>query len=214
MTDPQLPPPPGAVPPVPPAPSFPQESTFGAVPPPAYPSAPVAPAPYPAPPAGGYGQPAAPAAPPGAYQVPVGGYAAPAGTYTAPEAAPKRSGVLGLLALGLSILAAVVMPVIGGVSAFEVGRRIPQGISGSTGDLGFLSPARDQVLWTELSFWAGTVLGIAAIVLGIIAIRKRQGRGAGIAGLIVAVLGAIIFFVAVFTAFAIGGAAGYATFTT
>lgn len=211
MTDPQLPPPPGAVPPAPPATSFPPESAFGAVPPPppAYPTTSV-------PsygPAGGYSQ-AAPAAPPGAYQVPVGGYAAPAGMYTAPEAAPKRSGVFGLLALALSIVAAVVMPIIGGVSAFEVGRRIPQGISGSTSDLGFLSPARDQVLWTELSFWGGTVLGIAAIVLGIIAIRRRQGRGAGIAALVVAVLGVILFFLAVFTAFAIGGAAGYATFTT
>ena len=210
MTDPQLPPPPGAVPPLPSATSVPQEPASGAVPPPAYPSTPpAAPAPYPP----AY-PPAPPAAPPGAYQVPVGGYAAPSGSYTAPDAAPKPSGFLGLLALGLSILAAVVMPIIGGVSAFEVGRRIPQGVSGSTSDLGFLSPARDQVLWTELSFWAGTVFGIAAIVLGIIAIRRKRGRGAGIAALIVAVLGAIIFFVAVFTAFAVGGAAGYATFTT
>lgn len=207
MTDPQLPLPPGAVPPLP---SVPQEPVSGAVPPPAYPSTPpAAPAPYPP----AY-PPAPPAAPPGAYQVPVGGYAAPSGSYTAPDAAPKPSGFLGLIALGLSILAAVVMPIIGGVSAFEVGRRIPQGVSGSTSDLGFLSPARDQVLWTELSFWAGTVFGIAAIVLGIIAIRRKRGRGAGIAALIVAVLGAIIFFVAVFTAFAVGGAAGYATFTT
>lgn len=210
MTDPQLPPPPGAVPPLPSATSVPQEPASGAVPPPAYPSTPpAAPAPYPP----AY-PPAPPAAPPGAYQVPVGGYAAPSGSYTAPDAAPKPSGFLGLLALGLSILAAVVMPIIGGVSAFEVGRRIPQGVSGSTSDLGFLSPARDQVLWTELSFWAGTVFGIAAIVLGIIAIRRKRGRGAGIAALIVAVLGAIIFFVAVFTAFAVGGAAGYVTFTT
>ena len=207
MTDPQLPPPPGAVPPLP---SVPQEPVSGAVPPPAYPSTPpAAPAPYPP----AY-PPAPPAAPPGAYQVPVGGYAAPSGSYTAPDAAPKPSGFLGLLTLGLSILAAVVMPIIGGVSAFEVGRRIPQGVSGSTSDLGFLSPARDQVLWTELSFWAGTVFGIAAIVLGIIAIRRKRGRGAGIAALIVAVLGARIFFVAVVTAFAVGGAAGYATFTT
>lgn len=212
MTDPQLPPPPGAAPAVPPTASIPQESAPGAVAPPAYPSAPPAP-PTPYPPAGGYGQPTPPAAPPGAYQVPVGGYATPSGTYTAPDAAPKPSSFLGLLALGLSILAAVVVPIIGGVSAFEIGQRIPQGISSSTGDLGFLSPARDQVLWAELSFWAGTVLGIAAIVLGIIAIRKRQGRGAGIAALVVAVLGAVIFVVAVFTAFAIGGAAGYASFT-
>lgn len=210
MTDPQLPPPPGTVPPVPPATPVSPQSTSGAVPPPppAYPAAPA-----PAGPAGGYGQTAPPAAPPGAYQVPVGGYAAPSGAYAVPETASKPSGVLGFLALGLSLLAAVVMPVIGGVNAFEIGRRIPQGIS-TASDLRIFSPARDQVLWAELSFWGGTVLGIAAIVLGIIAIRKRQGRGAGIAALIVAVLGAVIFFVAVFTAFAIGGAAGYATFTS
>lgn len=70
------------------------------------------------------------------------------------------------------------------------------------------------MLWAELSFWFGTVLGIAAIVVGIIAIAKKKGRGAGIAALIVAVLAAVIFFIVLVAALAAGGAAGFATYTT
>ncbi len=218
MTDPQLPPPSGAVPPVPSAP-------FGAVPPPppAYQGAPVAPA-YPAPaypsapayPAAPPAPVAAPqAAPPGAYQVPVGGYAAPAGAYAVPDASPRASGFLGLLALILAVVAAVVTPIVVGVASFEIGRRLPQGISTTSDDvLSVLSPARDQVLWAELSFWAGTILGIAAIVIGIIAIRKKQGRGAGIAALVVAVIAPMIFFVVLTIAFSTGSAAGFIDFAS
>lgn len=223
MTDPQLPPPYGAVPPAPPAP-------FAAAPP-AYPAAPPAPQPASAPPA--YQAPVAPpayhpqgapaspsipapqAAPPGAYQVPVGGYAAPTGSYVVPDAAPRASGVLGILALILAIVAAVVTPVIAGVAGFQIGRRLPEGVSTTSDDvLSILSPARDQVLWAELSFWTGTILGIAAIVIGIIAIRKRQGRGAGIGALVVAGLGPIIFFVVLLIAFSTGSASGFVDFVS
>lgn len=162
----------------------------------------------PAVPAPGY-----PAAPPGAYQVPVGGYAAPAGAYPVPDTAPRRSGVLGLSALVLALIAAIVAPVIAGINAFAIGLVLPQNFSGSTGDLSALSPARTQVLWTELSFWTGTVFGIAAIVIGIIAIRKKQGRGAGIAALIVAVLGAVIFSVVLVIALGAGATAGVTSYT-
>ncbi|WP_435746150.1 hypothetical protein [Microbacterium sp. PMB16] len=217
VTDPQLPPPSGAVPPVPPVPS-------GAVPPPppAYHPAPPAPPAYQSAPA----YPSAPApqavpqlapqaAPPGAYQVPVGGYAAPAGAYAVPETAPRSSGFLGLLALIFSVVAAVVTPIVVGVAGFEIGRRLPQGITTTNDDvLSVLSPARDQVLWAELSFWTGTILGIAAIVIGIIAIRKKQGRGAGIGALVVAVLAPMIFFVVLLVAFSTGSAAGFVEFTS
>ncbi|WP_223628408.1 hypothetical protein [Microbacterium sp. EST19A] len=224
MTDPQLPPPSGAVPPAPPVP-------FGAAPP-AYPAAPLAAAPQPpvaappayqaplAPPAyqGSPAYPAVPvpqAAPPGAYQVPVGGYSAPAGAYTVPDAAPRASGFLGILALIFAIVAAVVTPIIAGVAGFEIGRRLPEGISTTSDDvLSVLSPARDQVLWAELSFWTGTILGIAAIVIGIIAIRRKQGRGAGIAALVVAVVAPMIFFVVLSVAFSTGGAAGFVGFVS
>lgn len=205
MTDPQLPPPYGAVPPVPPAPQ-------GAVPPPAYaaPAYPSAPATDPSAPA----YPAAPyQAPPGAYQVPVGGYATPSGPYAAPEAAPRKSGLLGVIALILSVVAALVTPIVAGIAGYEIGRRIPEAItrvntSAGSDSLAFLSPARDQVLWAELSFWAGTILGIAAIVIGILAIVRKQGRGQGIAALIVSVVGPILFFVILVIALAAGGAAG------
>ncbi|WEK60339.1 MAG: hypothetical protein P0Y60_13600 [Candidatus Microbacterium colombiense] len=221
MTDPQLPPPSGDVP-APPAP-------FGAVPPPAAPAYPVAAPQYPAappyPPTPQYpaaptypsaaAYPSAPSgyqAPPGAYQVPVGGYAVATGDYSAPEVAPRRSGLLGILALIFSLVAAVVTPLVVGVATYEIGRRIPGAVTQveDFDSLAFLSPARDQVLWAEISFWTGTVLGIAAIVIGIMAIARRQGRAQGIAALIVSVIAPVIFFVVVLVALTVGGAAGTA----
>ena len=183
------------------------------------PASPPAPA-YPAP-AGNPAHPASPtsaqpglpsyqAAPPGAYQVPVGGYAAPAGAYQAPATEQKKSGLLGILSLIFAIVAAVVAPVVAGIAGFEIGRRIPGGLDTTDPEfLSILSPARDQVLWAELSFWTGTILGIAAIVIGILAIRKKQARGAGIGALVVAVLGPIIFWVVLFVAVSTGTAAGF-----
>jgi len=106
-----------------------------------------------------------------------------------------------------------VTPIIAGISAFEIGRVLPTGVTTTTGDLSILSPVRDQVLWAELSFWIGTILGIAAIVIGIIAIRKKQGRGAGIAAIVVAVLAVVIFFVVLVIALGAGSAAGFASYT-
>lgn len=115
-----------------------------------------------------------------------------------------------MLALILALIAAVVTPIVVGVAGFEIGRRIPGGLDTSDRDfLSVLAPARDQVLWAELSFWTGTVLGIAAIVIGILAIRKKQARGAGIAALIVAVLGPIIFWVVLLVSVSTGTAAGF-----
>lgn len=123
---------------------------------------------------------------------------------------PKKSGLLGLLALIFAIVAAVVTPIVAGIAGFEIGRRIPGGLDTTDPDfLSILSPARDQVLWAELSFWTGTILGIAAIVIGILAIRKKQARGAGIGALVVAVLGPIIFWVVLFVAVSTGTAAGF-----
>ncbi len=216
MTDPQLPPS-GAVPPVPPAPSGePQPATAFPTPPPPYTAPaqaypPVPPAAYPAAP------PAAPAqvqaAPPGAYQVPVGGYAAPAGAYAVPATSQRQSGFLGVLALILALVAAVVAPIIAGAAGFEIGARIPDGLTDTDPNdpdfLALLSPARDQVLWAEIAFWAGTLAGIAAIVVGILAIRRRQRRGLGIAALVLAGLGPILYTVVLTVTFGAGAASGF-----
>ncbi len=194
MTDPHLPPPSG-FPPVPQAP-------HGA--------SPSSPAPI-HPQLGGR----PPQAPPGAYQVPVGGYAAGYGSYQVPVTAEPRSPLLGILSLVFALVAAIATPLVAGFTAYEIGRRIPSALTyvSDIDSLGFLSPARDQVLWTEVSFWVGTLLGIAAIVVGIIAIRRRQGRGQGIAALIVAVLAPAIFFIVLVTALSTGAAAGFAGYT-
>lgn len=168
--------------------------------PPAYASAPPA---YQAAP------PAYQSAPPGAYQVPVGGYSAPAGDYQAPATEPKKSGMLGILALVAAGIAALIIPIIAGFTSFEIGTRLPGGFDATGSDaLAALAPARDQVLWTEIAFWTGTVLGIAAIVIGIIAIVKKKGRGAGIAAVVVAALGAVVFWVVVGVMLPAGVAAG------
>ncbi|EQM78276.1 hypothetical protein L687_17260 [Microbacterium maritypicum MF109] len=146
--------------------------------------------------------------------MPVGGYATPAGAYQVPDAAtPSTSGLFGTLALVLALVAAVVPAIVVGISAFEIGRFLPNGASVTADDLRVLTPVRDQVLWAELSFWIGTVVGIAAIVLGIVAIAKKRGRGAGIAAVVVAVLASVIFFIALVVALTAGAATGLSTYT-
>lgn len=216
MTDPQLPPPYGSVPPVPPAPAYPAPQAA----PPAAPAPPAPPAygqtpPAPAAPAYGQTPPAPPAAPdyqapPGAYQVPVGGYAAPTGAYAVPDTTSAPSKILGTVSLILALVATVVTPIVAAIAAYQIGRRVPE-FSVNSNDLdslAILSPVRDQVLLAEISFWAGTVLGIAAIVIAIMAIVRRRGRGQGIAGLIIAAVGPGVFFVVLVIAMAVGSAAG------
>lgn len=198
MTDPQLPPPAPQAPGAPPA--------YGAPPPPVYPAPPRAYQPAP----GGYAAPpGAYAAPPGAYQVPVGGYAAPSGAYQPPAPIETRPAVLGVVSLLLALVAAILTPIIAAPFAFQIGRRLPQGFVDATDPLMVFAPARDQFLWAEVSFWVGTALGIAAIVLGIVAISRRMGRGLGIGGLIIAMLGPFVFLTAVMTAFSFGTGAGF-----
>lgn len=229
MTDPQLPPPVpnGSVPPVPPAPTdappaydapafpeaAPQPPVYQAppaqAPAPAYPTPPPAPG-YPAP---SYQAPPAsvPQAPPGAYTAPVGGYGAPAGAYQSPAPAPRKPATLGIIAFVVGIVAAVVAPILGGISGYQVGFGLPSvmnQIDRVSDDLSFLSPVRDQVLLGEIGFWLGTLAGIAAIVVGIMAIAKRQGRGWGITALILGVIGAAIFFIVLSVMLGIGASAG------
>lgn len=157
------------------------------------------------------GAPAPQAAPPGAYQVPVGGYAQTSGAYQVPTTPERQSGVLGTLSLVLAIVAAVVSPIVAAVAGFEIGVRIPSGIDTNSPDfLATLSPARDQVLWAEIAFWAGTVLGVAAIVIGILGIARRRGRGKGIAALVVAIIAPVVFWIVLVVAIAVGTASGFA----
>lgn len=193
MTDPQLPPPPpGFVPP---------SAPTGATQP--YPGTTAGPA-YQAPP-GAYD------APVGGYAAPGSGYAAPGGGYAAPAPAQPGSPALGVIALLLSLVAAIIAPLLVGIVAYQIGSQLPSianDLNMYTNDLSFLAPVRDQVLWGEISFWAGTLVGVAAVVIGIFAIAKRRGRAQGIAGLIIALVAPFIYFIVLFFALMVGAGAG------
>ena len=197
---------------------------YGSAQPAGTPGVPPAPAPGnavpPVPPAPGFASPQAPASapqqtPPGAYTAPVGGYPAAQGAYTPPVDTAKRSPLFGILAGILGLVAAVVSPIIGGIAGYQAGYRFPDIIDGfevSTENLAVLSPVRDQVLLGEIGFWIGTLTGIAAIVFGIVSIVKRSGRGWGITGLVLGVVGAGIFFVVLSVLLGFGSAAGAVAF--
>jgi len=122
---------------------------------------------------------------------------------------------MGVVAFVLALIAAVAAPIVAGIAGYEIGYRLPtvmNDLNASTSDLSFLSPVRDQVLIGEIGFWSGTIAGIAAIVLGIIAIAKRRGRVWGIIALILAVLGPVIFFLVVSLTLGIGTSAGAISF--
>ena len=200
--------PPGATPPLPPFPAGPGYPPASGAYPPATPT-------YP--PTGVHGYPATPAYPaaPAAHdsQLPATEFAAP---YAIPaplgfaEPAPVRSGTLGVVALVAGILALVVAPIVAGIASYRiglgVGREFALRPSAASFDWTLLSPVRDWVLLGEVSFWAGTALGVWAIVQGIVAIVKKRGRGAGIAAVVVAVLGPIAFGIVV-NAWILGGVA-------
>ena len=55
--------------------------------------------------------------------------------------------------------------------------------------IGIQLASRNQLLFASYAAYAAIALSVAALVFGLIAIIKRWGRGAGIAGAVVAVLG-------------------------
>lgn len=116
------------------------------------------------------------------------------------------------MALIAALGAAVLAPIGGAVAAFNIGLGTGQEIALGPMDIDFdwsvLTPVRDWVLLAEISFWTGTVLGVWAIVQGIIAVVTHRGRRAGIAAVAVAVLGAIIFGAAVQGFLTLGFASG------
>lgn len=177
------------VPPVPPLPPYtapaPAPSPGYAGPPPGYSSGPYAP----------------PYVLPGA-QAPVAQTPAPA----------DRSPAPGIVALVAALVAAVVAPGVVAVAAFNVGLGAAGGADQAmtqTGfDLSFLSPVREWVLLGEISFWAGTALGVWALAQGIVAIVRRSGRPQAIAAVAVAAVGPAVFGLALQIALTAGFAAG------
>jgi hypothetical protein len=172
------------------------------------PQQPVTPAPHP--PSAATAPPVAPYS--GPYAAP---YVAPVHPqYAAAITSPaRRSNTLGIVAVIAAGLAALT-PITAALAAARIGAGTAAQLAGlplrSDLDLHILTPVRDWVLLGELSFWAGTALGIWALVQGIVAIARKRGRVAGVVAVVVAVLAPVVFALAAFLAFSAGvQTAGY-----
>jgi hypothetical protein len=193
--------------------------------------APAGPAPAPgAPVPPTYGRPVGAYAPPAGYAVPpaaippaygaaphavapYGGAPSTGGVSgTGPEPGAPRRATLGWVAFALSLVATVGASIVGAISAFAIGQGTGREIAlrplEADFDWSILTPVRDSVLVGEISFWAGTAIGVWALVQGIIAIVTGRGRGPGIAAVIIAAIGPIAFAVGVQIFLAAGLAAG------
>jgi hypothetical protein len=119
-----------------------------------------------------------------------------------------------VVAFILSLLAAVVAPIVAAVAGWGIGAGIgaqqltdlSQENASTSAILAALTPVRGQVLAVEIAFWAGFILGVWAIVQGIVAIARRRGRGFGIAAIIVAVIGPFAYFLLLLTFLGLGAA--------
>ncbi len=165
----------------------------------------------------------APAYPPApqyaAPQAPYAGYAQPAQAYgpyvPQPQPAPPTAAArgVGIVAFVLALIAATVAPIVGAVALYNVGAGISASSlsslerADSSFDWSLLTPVREWVLLSEIAFWAGTVLGIWALVQGIVAIARKRGRGWGVAAVVIATIGAVVFSAAL----TVSGFAGLAT---
>lgn len=120
----------------------------------------------------------------------------PQGFLPQPPARPSSS-TLGVVALVVALVATVVASLVGALAAVQIGPVLGPMMRvvevGGSPDLRFLTPVRSWVLLAEIAFWVGTALGIWALVQGIVAIVRRSGTGFGIAAVIVAVLGPVVF---------------------
>ncbi len=132
---------------------------------------------------------------------------APVGTLLAPPPPTPPRRPLGAIGLVLAILAGVVASGVAGFASFRVAQRAGEEFvarGGQSVDWRLLSPVRDMVLIAEIAFWSGTVLGVAAFVIGIVATARNLGRGPAIAAIVIAALGPFVFAIVVFIAVASG----------
>jgi len=137
-----------------------------------------------------------------------------------PPASPTHPGTLGALSLALALCAlvgATLLSAITGFAAAEGAMRhaivvSPSGLENLTESqlLALLTPVRGLVLWAEIGFWAGTLLGVASLALGIVAIVTRRGRGPGIAGVVIAAVAPFLYGAAVGLAIVTGISVGAA----
>ncbi|AXA95401.1 MULTISPECIES: hypothetical protein [unclassified Microbacterium] len=137
--------------------------------------------------------------------------------------APTTSKALGTIAVIVAICAVAFSSVLSATTSFaaasgavaHAGLTSTRPLEHLSDDqtLALLSPVRGLVLWAEIGFWSGTVLGVWALIQGIVAIASRRGRGQGIGAVIVAAAGPIVYAVAVTLAVLAGVVAAIPTYS-
>jgi hypothetical protein len=139
-------------------------------------------------------------------------YAQPAPGVYAPPPPPVRRRTLGVVARLVAVITVPVASVVGAIAGWRVGLGTGKELAGrprgAAVDLSVLTPVRYDVLLGEVAFWVATALGVWAVVQGIVAIVRARGRGQGIAAVIVAGLGPLVFGAAVFVLLTAGMGAG------
>jgi len=136
-------------------------------------------------------QPADPYQEPNPYQLPgVGSYQEAPQGYSYPPAVQARSPMMGRIALLLSVLA-LVAGVVSGVGMGEgYGLLIQQGavdINSGDVDPSKLGDMSGVGIWVMLMM-GGFILGVVGLILGIVAMAQRRGRGTGVGAILVAIV--------------------------
>ena len=139
------------------------------------------------------------AASPPHYAPPAGYVPSPGFTAPAPRAGAlvRRGPALGRVALVLALIATLGAAIVSAAAAFNIGlgagRELATRPMDAEFDWSILTPVRDWVLAGEAALWVGTILGVWALVQGIVAIVTHRGRGTGIAAVAIAAIGPLVF---------------------
>ena len=123
----------------------------------------------------------------------------PPGYYAAPPAAPRRR-TLGAVSMGIA-LGVFVLSLVASVYIGMTAGPLTHGIaSSSAGGSSHLSSAQLAAfapigIVTAAQMIFGTVLGILALVLGIVAVATKRGRAFGVVGISVAAAAPVLSFI-------------------
>ncbi|GAA1963730.1 hypothetical protein [Microbacterium aquimaris] len=123
-----------------------------------------------------------------------------------------RAAGLGIVAFVVAAVAGLLVPTLGAVTGYAIGEGLGAELgdlpADSDFDLALLAPVRELILFAEITFWSGTILGIWGLVQGIVAAVTGRGRGWAIAAIVLAALGPIVYGTLVYVLLFIGLATG------
>lgn len=125
--------------------------------------------------------------------------------YVPQQQKPKTVGVI---ALCVSLIAAIVGPLAAGFFSFWMVEHIGTQIGKAELDAGDLIAAgwagSNLYGWADRVFWFATALGMWGFVQGIVAIASNRGRWPGVGAVVVSIFGPLLYFAAAWIGIQIG----------